>query len=535
MAPSHSESPRLTHRTLNGLLWVFMGKGAQSVLHLLLLLILARLLTPRDFGLVSAALVVVGFSSIFSQLGVGPAIVQRAELTIRHIRTGFTLSTLFGASMTVFVWLLAPAIAGFFRIDDLQPVVQVMSFAFLLQGVSTVAESLLRRELRFRNLTAVDAAALTLGLGAVGITMACLGFGAWALVGGRLAEILLRTILLLSIENHSKRPLLEGHALKDFMYFGGGFTLARIGNYFAGKGDQLVVGRWLGAEALGIYGQAQRFLVAPAMALGQSLDTVLFPAMVKVQGDPQRLRAAYRRGVALVALIMLPSGVSCCLLASELIDVLLGPKWSEVAGPFQILALAMLFRTSQKISDSVARATAAVYQRAWRQWLYALLVIGGSWWGRSWGVEGVAVCMLGALAINFILMAQLSLRVTGLTWGAFGAAHLPAVALTAILCTELCAVGSLMRHWNLSPTHLLAVCVAVLLLSAIPLFRYFRSLILGSDGLWMLKTLTAYLPERAHTREWSSSPVHVPVPDPVPVPERNPRTLPSSCNAYKPN
>src|SRR5262245_39711172 len=129
----------LAHSTLSGLFWMAMGAGAQGFFQLLVMVVLARLLTPADFGIVSATMVVVGFSTIFSQLGVGPAVVQHPELGTVHLRTGFTLSALFGMGMTFLIWAITPEIAAFFRMEDLVPVVRVMATVFTLQGVSVVS------------------------------------------------------------------------------------------------------------------------------------------------------------------------------------------------------------------------------------------------------------------------------------------------------------------------------------------------------------------------------------------------------------
>jgi O-antigen/teichoic acid export membrane protein len=491
----------LAHSTLSGFFWTFIGTGAQAVLQLLVLVVLARLLTPEDFGLVSAAMVVVGFSQIFSQLGVGPAIVQLRDLEPRHVRTGFMLSLIFGVAMTALVWALSGPIAVFFRIEGLAPITRAMALVFLLQGAGVVAESLLQRELRFRHLAAVEVAAFGLGFAGVGIGMALAGWGVWALAGAHIGQNAIRTLGLLTVHRHPMRPLVDTASARDLLWFGGGFTAARIGNYLGVHGDHLMVGRWLGAEALGIYGRAYQLMASPAMVLGQILDRVLFPAMAKVQDRAEGLHRAYRRGVALIALVILPVSLVLCLLGPEVVHVLLGPGWEAAIAPFRILALGMLFRTSYKMSDSLARATGAVYRRAWRQWIYAALVVGGAGLGTLWGVEGVTWCVMAAIGANFLLMAQLSLRLAEMTWGQFAAAHVPAMRLTAILCAAAWLTAEATRGAGLAPFGVLAITLVALGLVAAALIRLMPRLLLGEEGLWMLHTLAGYLPPR-HAMAW---------------------------------
>jgi PST family polysaccharide transporter len=423
--------------------------------------------------------------------------VQRSDLEDRHLRVGFTLSVLFGVAAAAVVIIVAPLVADFFRMDGLAPIIRVMSLLFLLQGPAIVAESLLQRELHFRWLAIIDVVTFAIGYGVVGILLAFLGLGVWALVLAQLVQVLLKTASLLVVRPHPKSPSLERGAVEDLLYFGGGFTAARIGNYLAVQGDNLVVGRMLGAEALGIYGRAYQLMAAPAMAFGQILDKVLFPAMAKVQHDAARLAAAYRTGVALIALVILPITGVVFLLAPEVVRVVLGERWMAVVEPLQIFTLGMLFRTSYKMSDTLARATGAIYRRAWRQIIYAVLVIGGAWIGAGGGVRGVALGVLGALGVNFLLMAHLSLKLASLSWRSFGMAHAPSLALAAVLTAGVWALRTVLKGHGVPPLALLITAGVLVLGGIVLLLKYLPRFFLGQEGLWMLRKLVEYLPARA--------------------------------------
>jgi PST family polysaccharide transporter len=482
----------MTNQTLSGLFWTSLATAAHFILLLLVLVVLARLLTPADFGLATAALMAIGFSAIFSQLGIGPAVVQRADLQTAHLRSGFTLSVLLGVLLAVLTWVTAPAVAAFFRLEGLTPLLRALSLIFPLQGLAVVAESLLQRELRFRCLAALDVITIVLGYGVVGITLAALGFAAWALVGAHLAQTVLRTILLLFIRPHPAWPLLERRACAELLYFGGGFTAGRLSNYLAGQGEHLVIGRCLGAVALGVYGRAYQLMAGPAVLFGNVLDRVLFPVMSHVQGDAKRLADAYRRGTALVALVILPLSAVLVLLAPETVLVVLGAEWQAVTVPFQILGVGMLFRTGCKISDALVRATGAVYSRTWRQTAYAVLVLVGAWIGQPWGVEGVALAVLATLAINCFLMAQLSLHEAAMSWSSFGAAHLPGLALAVLVGVPVGVTAEVARAWELSPWLVLLAGLAAILPCLI-VVRSLPGLFLGHDGQWMARKLRAFL------------------------------------------
>jgi PST family polysaccharide transporter len=323
--------------------------------------------------------------------------------------------------------------------------------------------------------------------------MALMGWGVWALVAAQIAQNVIKTGILLSWQPPRLRGRPDRRAFGELMYFGAGFTVAKIANQLAAQGDYLVVGRFLGPAQLGYYGRAYNLMSAPAGGFGTILDAVLFPAMARVQTSAQRLASAYRRGIALIALVFLPMSVALVLLAPEVIGVLLGPRWTAVVAPFQVLAAGMLFRSSSKIADSLTRATGSVYRRAWRQIMYAGLVIGAAWVGQQWGITAVAWGVLGAITINFLSMAQLSLSDSQMTWGELWQAHVPALLITMISAPLVWAAATALRHWGLPPLAVLIAGSGLMLASTLLLMLRAPTTFLGADGQWMVETMKNFM------------------------------------------
>ncbi|MEA2712279.1 MAG: hypothetical protein QOK27_240 [Gemmatimonadales bacterium] len=486
----------LTHRAVSGMAWVAWGSAAIAVLKVAVLVLLTRLLSPADFGVVGAALVVIGFSLNFSQLGLGPALVQRPVLEPRHVSTAFFASTGFGVLVMAIVWLAAPQISQFFRMDHLTPVVRALAMVFPIAGISTVAENLLQRELRFRFLANRDVLAYGLGYGLVGVVLALLGWGVWALVAAQLTQSVVRTGILLRAAPPLLRPRPTWASFVELMDYGAGQSATRMAVLLANQVDNLVVGRWLGAVALGLYSRAYQLMSVPTALLGDVLDKVLFPMMARVQDEPRRLATAYLQGTAFLALLTLPAGVVAAILGPELIAVAFGPRWDAMVPPFQVLALGMMFRTSYRMSDSLSRATGRVYRRAWRQGLYAALVFLGAWIGHYRGVTGVAFGVLGALFLNYLIMAELSLSVGQISWSRFAQAQLPAVWLTMLVGAVTVAITEGTRHLGWPPLvgliggSLGAAITAVVAATVAP------RLTLGEQGTRVRDTLRAYLVAR---------------------------------------
>jgi O-antigen/teichoic acid export membrane protein len=418
-----AQEKKLTDRTLSGFLWMITGGGIQVLLKVGVLAVLGRLISPEEFGLVSMAAIAVEFSKMFTQMGVGPALVQRKELETRHLTTGFSLSLLMGLTFGGLLALGAPLLAMFFKMPGLTHVLRVISLIFLIDSLTLIGQALMQRSMKFKMLAAIDIASYIIGYGATGITLGYLGWGVWALVCALMAQATLQALLVVIFQPFPKKLGFDQQAFKELLHFGGGFTIARIGNYLAVQGDNMVVGKMLGSRELGIYGRAYQFMVMPANLFGSTLDSALFPAMSQVQDDKQRLGRAFLTGVGFIALVGIPLSVIMVLLAPEIVQVLLGPKWTAVTVPFQILACGLLFRMNYKICDTLVRAAGAVYQRALRQVAYAVLVLAGSYIGQFWGLNGVACGVAFALTVNFFLMAQLSVQLSDVTWLDIAKAH----------------------------------------------------------------------------------------------------------------
>jgi PST family polysaccharide transporter len=480
--------------------WTFSGTGVQVAVQLVAIMALARLLTPTEFGLMAAATVIIGCSQIVSQVGVGPAIIQRRELDPVHIRVGVTLSAALGLLLGLIVWFGSPVIAEFYRMPELEPVLRAITVLFPLDGLNTVAKAILTRELRFRLYIALDVTAYVLGYALVGVVLAWLGFGVWALVWANIAQLGVRTLIMYVATRHSLRPSLDFRAGRELLSFGFGHSMAQIGTLLSQQGDNFVVGRWLGPTALGVYGRAYNLMVMPASAFGRIINRVLFPVMSQVQDERQRLANAYERALATVAFIALPLSGFLWVVAPEFINLVLGPGWGEVVVPFRLFSISLLFRMSSKISDACTKAAGAVYTRAVLQYAYAAMVVVGAIIGQRWGVGGVAVAVSVAMGVNWQNMAWLGRRVTGLSWWRFTVAQLPAAMLTVVMAGAAAVAAYPLRGGHLPGVSILAGAALAALASAVAASKLRPEIFLGSHGSWMVGQAANLLPRRGGFR-----------------------------------
>ena len=492
----HQAKRGLTHSTLVGFFWSFASTGAQAVLTFLVLGVLSRLLTPAETGLVSVANIFVIFAGLFYQIGIGPALIQRQEIDDNHIRSGFTFMMILSVLLTIIVWLIAPFLASFYpKVPGLLGVIRGLSFLFTINGVGTVARSLNHRNLNFRIKARFNVIAYVVGYGVVGIGLAFLGLGAWALVWASLSQSVVYSALFLGASPHPKSFQLNRKALGELLSFGSGLTLGEIFNRVGNTSDNLIVAATLGDRAVGLYGRAYQLMVLPSQYFGQVLDQVLFTAMSKKQDQPKTLGAVYRRGVVAIALVVMPLSAFLFFLAPEFIHVLLGRQWTAIILPFKIFAFTMLFRTSYKMGDSLCRSSGIVFQRALRQFIFAVLIVAGTWIGHYQGIVGVTVGVSIAIALNFLSMAQLSLRVTQMKWTTFFMVHVPAMVLTAVAALETWLVADMFRSLALPDLAVLVGAVGVVGVTLLGLIWVLPRFFLGEDGLWILKTVSVYFPK----------------------------------------
>ncbi len=469
--------------------WSAVGYATQGIGQILVVGVLARYISAEEFGVVSATLLVIGFGKLFTQSMVGPALVQRSQISRAHLVTGMWCSVAMGTGVAALIALLAPVVGNFFRFDDLQSVLLVLSLSFVLQAPGVTSEALLQRRFAFKKLAIADSLSFVIGYCLIGVTLAILGAGVWALVAASLAQVAIDSALLIFFA----RPAVWGRPARapavDIVRFGTGFTLGRVFNYGAGQGDYFVIGRWMSAADLGFYSRAYQLIVMPAMLLGQVLDRVLFPLMSSMQHDRQRLTDIYRRGVALIVVIIAPLSALVIVLAPEIVRVSLGSKWSAVVSPLRILAIGLVARTGYKLSDSLARSTGTVYKRAWRQAIFATLVVVGSLIGRAWGLEGVAVGVLIAITTNYLMMASLSMTTTSLTWAAFARAHNRGLVLAAIAGALSILVAAPMRSGGLPALVILGVCSLSCALAFAVAGLHNPRRLLGADAWWIAQRL----------------------------------------------
>ena len=326
--------------------------------------VLARLLTPADFGITALGFVGLGLVQAMADFGLGSAIVRGAELTDRHVRSAFTASVLGGLFAAAVIVAAAPLAAAAMHDLRVTPVLRALSLVIVLRGTSVIADSLLRRHLDFRRAFFIDIVSYLVGYGAVAVSLAVHGYGVWSLVLGSLMQTAIASCAQLAAVRHPMRPLLARRESSELLAFGFPAATSRCVNYLALNGDYFVVGRLMGAVNLGLYTRAYGLMNLPQTYAAAVMSSVMFPAIAHVQREPARVRSGFLTATRLTAMVAASSMATLAVIAPHLIWILYGPQWTGAVMPLQILCAAGYFRALYHLGGIVARAVGRVYRRA---------------------------------------------------------------------------------------------------------------------------------------------------------------------------
>jgi O-antigen/teichoic acid export membrane protein len=496
---SRSTKAALIRSTFSGLGTQYTGALITGVGQIVVTAVLARLLSPADYGLAGLAAVYVGLASVFSQFGIGVALVQRPELTPRYVRAGFTATVLIGLLTTALVWITAPIAAIALGNAKLTPIIRGLSLTFVLANPSFVAEGISERNLAWRRLMWVEVAAFALGYALPALVLAFYGFGVWAIVGSSLGQTLVRSVALLGLQPHPKSPRI-GPEIRELLHFGSQFTLARMFNYGAGQGDNLVVGRVLGVVPLGYYSRAFKLMMILVTYFATIVTKVLFPIMARLQHDADRLRSTYLTGAAVLALVSAPLGALMVVTAPEIVAVVLGPKWTPCIVPFQILTAGIMFRNVYLMAYCLDGALGRMRNRTLRDGVYALGVVVGSLIGTRFGLTGVATGVVLAIILNYFIGAAMSLHLLRASWREYGWSQGPAVCLGILTAIVAYLIRLGLLSAGASPVLVLGL-TGLGTLSLMGILFWLQPRVVGQYGTAALGHLTVALGSRNLGRE----------------------------------
>lgn len=387
-------------RLTSAVSWSVAGQIVSQTLQVGIGIVLARALSPREFGMIGMIGVFTAFSVLLANMGFGSALVQIDKLEDRHLNSIFWLNVMAGAVLAVSLFFAAPYIASFYGHPELKNLSRACAPTLFLQLTTVVPIALRNRSLNFKSLVVMESVAGILG-GGVAISLAIGGFGAYSLIAQSLAAAVTSSTLLW--RNCTFRPSLglDRSAVRQLFGFSSRLFGFQFMNYWMRNADNLLIGKFVGADALGAYSRAYMWMLMPVAQVSQVVSRVMFPALSRVQHDLPRVKRYYLRTISAIALLTFPAMLGLTVVTDLFVSTLLGDNWLDVIPLLQVLGVVGMMQ-------SIGTTTGLIYQSLGRTDLLL-----------RWGI-GSGLVTLTAFVI-------------GLRWGALGVATAYAIRSAALV------------------------------------------------------------------------------------------------------
>lgn len=414
------------------------GQAGRIGIQLLGIAVLARLLSPSDYGVVAMVMVFVSLGELFRDFGLSAAAVQSPTLSVHQRNNLFWANTAIGGVLMLLGLASAPLVAQFFSEPDITRIMQVLCVTFLLNGLATQYRASLNRGLRFIALAGVEIAAQMAGL-AAGIGLALSGAGYWALVAVQLVQSASALILLVTFGRWRPGRPRRGQDMRGFWVFGWNLVGTQLLAFMTKNVDSLVIGRRFGTEPLGLYDRAYRILMVPLAQIRTPSTTVALPVLSRLADDPDRYarflaRGQVALGYSVVALCGYAAGA-----AAPLVDVFLGEAWSGAAPIFALLAVSGALQTLAFVGYWVYLSRGLTRSLFHYTIVSSAIRIGSILLGAQWGVLGVAWAVALAPAVLWPISLWWLSRITDLPLRALvlGGLRIMGMALSTALLVRI--------------------------------------------------------------------------------------------------
>ena len=389
---------RLKTNAVRGGMAKLCGQAGNFALRILFIMVLARLLSPQDFGLVAMVVTVTGIYELFATAGLSVATVQRSTITHQQISTLFWVNILVGAALAALSVASAPFVAQFYHEPRLFWVMVAMGGGFIVNSLGIQHSALLQRDLRYVSITAIELCAQLCSM-SVGIGMALAGYGYWALVGAALATPAVTAVAVWIVSGWRPGAPKFDADVKSMLGFGGIMTINGVAVYIAYNLDKVLIGRVLGAESLGLYSRAYQVINIPTGNINAAVGGITFSALSRLQNDPPRFRSYFLKAYSLVNAMTAPITIFSAVFAVDIIRLLLGPQWFNAVPIFQLLTPTVLIFGIFNPIGWLMYANGLFYRSMLISFVIAPLLIAAYLIGLPYGATGVAFAFSAAMTL----------------------------------------------------------------------------------------------------------------------------------------
>ena len=400
----------LRQKVLSGLRWSAGLRFFGQLTTWAITLFVIRLLSPQDYGLMGMAGVLITFLTMVNELGLGAALIQRKNLDERTVRQIFGLLLMINLGLFFLCLSTAPLAAAFFNEQRLVPVIRLLSIQFIIASFAIIPQSIIIREMLFKKNSIIELVSAITG-SLITLLLALNGWGVWSLVWGSLSLGICRTFGLNLVRPYFQLPHFSYKGIGQAISFGGYVTITRILWLSYSQSDIIIVGKLLGKQLLGVYSVALNLASLPMEKISGIINQVAFPAFATIQTETQKIASHFLKSVRVMSLVAFPISWGISSIAPELVNLVLGEKWSLAIVPLQVLSLVIPIRMISNLMSPTLLGLGRA-DITFRNVITALLVLPlGFLVGCHWGIIGVSISWAAIFPIVFLCNLSRTARV----------------------------------------------------------------------------------------------------------------------------
>jgi O-antigen/teichoic acid export membrane protein len=455
-------------RVTSGLFWTSLSFGAWKLISMVSIFVLARLLSPHDFGLVGIAVVVIGVIRMFQDMGVGCALIYHKDTTPELTSTAFYMILASGFIFTLIGFFSAGYAASYFNNPGAAPVLKVLSLNIMVVSIGTVPGFLLTKELQFKKRVGPEMAA-ALVQAVVSVFLALSGFGVWSLVIGDIANRTVASAGAWIVHPWRPKLLFDFRLARELFNYSKFMVGSSISSFATSNADNIIIARMVGTTSLGYYTLAFRVASLPSTLTFFILSKVTFPVFSKLQDDRKRLASAFLRTVKYLTFASLPLGIAMYMLAPEFVSVLLGQKWDDSVAPLRALIVYGIFASviwqTIEVYKATGRTDVSFGSETIRLLILIPLAIVGALFG---GIYGVAIAQSITVAVASIFYFYPLIRMLEIEARDLFGALFPSLIPSACIGLSIWLVGgAFQQHPILQASRFLKLIASSIIASLI--------------------------------------------------------------------
>ena len=426
--------------TIVGVSWSVASQVIIQISSFIIGIVMVRLLTPKDFGMMSMVLVITGFANVFKNFGLGSAIIQDQTLKQEDLSTIFWFNISLGAIVSFIIYSSSGFIADFYDTPKLADITAILSINFFITSLNLVQFSLFKKRLDFKTIFIVQTTATILS-GVIGISLAMFDYGVWSLVVKALIFSSVGCLLFWTFSRWTPSFTFNTKSLKKVFNFSIPLLSSEAFNYWVRNIDNLLIGKYLGGQQLGFYDRSYQLMLLPVSNISSVIGNVLFPSFSKIAEEHERIGNIFRLSVGSICLIVMPLMIGLFLTADHVVLVVFGEAWLEMIPVLKVLSLLGVSQSVIHLTSSIMLsqgATKLIFKLGLLTKIFTILMIV---FGLQYGIVGVAVCYFIANLFTSPLIFYVSGRLINLPYFKVLKSIVPIIISTMIMGFFVYAVG----------------------------------------------------------------------------------------------